>query len=275
MWLSYIKIHPGFKQDFRELKGAIKSSVTFSKVYNILKWKKEFQASTQSRLFVSPLCCKEFSESCSPSHHLQLCSQGFTDRVKKLRFMYLGSVAPHVDAILKSLLALRLQTNTFVLQGLHQAWHFCVNNTTKHTSTFNLLSVCIGIVWGQHTGPVSTEADNSEFILNTLHYMSISNASCLNHITVFQFSLFVMSKSQLRCVCVCVCVDSRRPLPGGIAAHWCLMSRAQAVWRTGSTKMSALLSFSMFNTSCRRRRGGWRGWGEEDRKTTTGEDIAR
>lgn len=47
-------------------------------------------------------------------------------------------------------------------------------------------------------------------------------------------------------------VDSRRPLPGGMAAHWCLMSRAQAVWRTGSTKISALLSFSMFSTSYRR-----------------------
>lgn len=45
-------------------------------------------------------------------------------------------------------------------------------------------------------------------------------------------------------------IDLRLPLPGGMAAHWCLMSRAHAVWRTGSTKMSALLSFSKFSTSC-------------------------
>lgn len=32
------------------------------------------------------------------------------------------------------------------------------------------------------------------------------------------------------------------------------MSRAHAVCRTGSTKMSALLSFSIFNTSCRRKK---------------------
>lgn len=44
---------------------------------------------------------------------------------------------------------------------------------------------------------------------------------------------------------------SRLPLPGVIAAQWCFRSRAQAVWRTGSTNMSALLSFSMFRTSCR------------------------
>lgn len=43
----------------------------------------------------------------------------------------------------------------------------------------------------------------------------------------------------------------RRPLPGGMAAQWCLMSRAQAVWSTGSTNISALLSFSMLSTSCR------------------------
>lgn len=46
-------------------------------------------------------------------------------------------------------------------------------------------------------------------------------------------------------------MDLRLPLPGGMAAHWCLMSRAHAVWRTGSTKMSALLSFSRFSTSCK------------------------
>lgn len=38
--------------------------------------------------------------------------------------VYLGSVAPHIDAILKSLLALGLQTDTFVLQRFHQARHF-------------------------------------------------------------------------------------------------------------------------------------------------------
>ena len=54
---------------------------------------------------------------------------------------------------------------------------------------------------------------------------------------------------------------SRRPWPGGMAAHWCLMSRAQAVWSTGSTKMSALLSFSMFSTSCRRQEVCKRGSG--------------
>lgn len=55
---------------------------------------------------------------------------------------------------------------------------------------------------------------------------------------------------------MCLLVNSRRPLPGGMAAHWCFMSRAQAVWRTGSTKMSALLSLSMFSTSYRRSGGG-------------------
>lgn len=42
---------------------------------------------------------------------------------------------------------------------------------------------------------------------------------------------------------------SRLPLPGGMAAHWCLRSRAHAVCNTGSTKMSALLSLRMFSTS--------------------------
>lgn len=46
---------------------------------------------------------------------------------------------------------------------------------------------------------------------------------------------------------------SRRPRPGGIAAHWCFRSKAQAVCKTGSTKMSALLSLSMFKTSYRDR----------------------
>lgn len=46
---------------------------------------------------------------------------------------------------------------------------------------------------------------------------------------------------------------SRRPRPGGIAAHWCFRSKAQAVCKTGSTKMSALLSLSMFKTSYRHR----------------------
>lgn len=44
---------------------------------------------------------------------------------QQLRLTHLSGVAPHVDAILKSLLALWLQTNAFVLQRVHQAGHLC------------------------------------------------------------------------------------------------------------------------------------------------------
>lgn len=42
---------------------------------------------------------------------------------KSAESWYLGSVAPHVDAILEPLLALRLQADTLVLQRVHQAGH--------------------------------------------------------------------------------------------------------------------------------------------------------
>lgn len=49
---------------------------------------------------------------------------------------HLCGVAPHVDAVLKSLLALRLQTNPLVLQRLHQTRHLWMDTHTQtHTHT--------------------------------------------------------------------------------------------------------------------------------------------